>query len=222
MDRSWMYNIDRLINGHIVNLDFERPLLEFIAFALSKPRLADRRNIRCPCNRPKCRNTTFRDLEIVKVNVITEGFVPHYCNWVHHGEPRFSLTSYYNRMTGSNTLVPDDAYDPHDNNRESGEIDVVGHELNAYMVEDDQSPIASTQMLYNRLSASSKPIWHGSNESKLSMVSELIHLKARYQIPNACYDDLCRIMQRLMPEDNVMPKNIYETKKLVRDMGLPV
>ncbi|KAK8565156.1 hypothetical protein V6N12_058730 [Hibiscus sabdariffa] len=87
------------------------------------------------------------------------------------------------------------------------------------MVEDDQPPIASTKMLYNRVGTSSEPIWPGSNESKLSMVFELIHLKAQYQVPNTCYDDLCRIMQRLMPEDNVMSKNIYETKNLVHDMG---
>ncbi|KAK8673740.1 hypothetical protein V6N13_112055 [Hibiscus sabdariffa] len=87
------------------------------------------------------------------------------------------------------------------------------------MVEDDQPPIASTQMLYNRLGTSSEPIWLGSNESKLSMVSELIHLKAQYRIPNTCYDDLFQIMQRLMSEDNVMSKNIYETKNLVHDMG---
>ncbi|KAK9034319.1 hypothetical protein V6N11_050488 [Hibiscus sabdariffa] len=122
-------------------------------------------------------------------------------------------------MTGYNTQVPEYAYDPCGNNHESGEVNVVGQELNAYMAEDDQPPTASSQMLYNRLGASSEPIWPGSNESKLSVVSELIHLKAQYRIPNACYDDLCRIMQRLMPEDNVMPKNIYETKKLVRDMG---
>ncbi|KAK8493167.1 hypothetical protein V6N12_000009 [Hibiscus sabdariffa] len=125
-------------------------------------------------------------------------------------------------MTGSNTQVSEYAYDPCGNNHEFNEVNVVGPELNAYMVEDDQPPIASTQMLYNRLGASSKTIWPGSNESKLSVVSELIHLKAQYRIPNACYDDLCRIMQRLMPKDNVMPKNIYKTKKLVRDMGLPV
>ncbi|KAK8999232.1 hypothetical protein V6N11_070408 [Hibiscus sabdariffa] len=82
--------------------------------------------------------------------------------------------------------------------------------------------VERARMLYNRLGASSESIWSGSNEFKLSVVSELIHLKAQYRIPNACYDDLCRIMQRLMPEDNIMPKNIYETKKLVRDMGLPV
>ncbi|KAK9000453.1 hypothetical protein V6N11_080951 [Hibiscus sabdariffa] len=125
-------------------------------------------------------------------------------------------------MTGYNTQVPEYAYDPCGNNHESSEVNVVGQELNAYMAEDDQPPTASTQMLYNRLGASSEPIWPSSNESKLSVVSELIHLKAQYQIPNACYDDLCWIMQRLMPEDIVMPKNIYETKKLVHDMGLPV
>ncbi|KAE8669596.1 hypothetical protein F3Y22_tig00112230pilonHSYRG00175 [Hibiscus syriacus] len=195
MDRSWMYNIDRLINGHIINPDFERPLLEFITFAL----------------------------KTVKVHVITEGFIPHYHNWVHHGEPRFSYTGYYNHMTDFNTLAPEDAYDLCSSNHESNdEVDVVGPELNAYMIEDDQLPTASTQMLYNRLGASSEPIWVGSNQSKLSLVSELIHLKAQYRIPNACYDDLCRIVQRLMPEDNVMPKNIYEMKKLVRDMCLPV
>ncbi|KAL4360851.1 hypothetical protein GQ457_04G005670 [Hibiscus cannabinus] len=222
MDRSWMYNIDRLIDGHIINPDFERPLLEFITFASSNPRFANRGNIRCPCNRPKCRNKSFQDPETIKVHGITEGFVPHYYNWVHHGEPRFSLTGYYNHMVGSNTQVPEYEYDPCGNNHESSEVNVVGHELNAYVAEDDQPPIASSQMLYNRLGASSEPIWPGSNESKLSVVSELIHLKAQYRIPNACYDELCRIMQRLMPEDNVMPKNIYETKKLVRDMGLPV
>ncbi|KAK8701901.1 hypothetical protein V6N13_020279 [Hibiscus sabdariffa] len=36
-------------------------------------------------------------------------------------------------------------------------------------------------MLYNRVGTSSEPIWPGSNESKLSMVFELIHLKAQYQ-----------------------------------------
>ncbi|KAK8625025.1 hypothetical protein V6N13_089907 [Hibiscus sabdariffa] len=222
MDRSWMYNIDRLLDGHIINPDFERPLLEFITFASSNPRFANRGNIRCPCNRPKCRNKSFQDPETVKVHVITEGFVPHYYKWVHHGEPRFSLTGDYNHMTGYNTQVPEYAYDPCGNNHESSEVNVVGQELNAYMAEDDQPPTASTQMLYNRLGASSEPIWPSSNESKLSVVSELIHLKAQYQIPNACYDDLCWIMQRLMPEDIVMPKNIYETKKLVHDMGLPV
>ncbi|KAK8533175.1 hypothetical protein V6N13_046334 [Hibiscus sabdariffa] len=77
-------------------------------------------------------------------------------------------------------------------------------------------------MLYDILGASSEPIWPGSNESKLSVVSKLMYVKAQYRILNACYDDLCRIMQRLMPKDNAMPKNTYETKKLVRDMGLPV
>ncbi|KAK8976545.1 hypothetical protein V6N11_049202 [Hibiscus sabdariffa] len=73
-------------------------------------------------------------------------------------------------------------------------------------------------MLYNRLGSSSEPIWHGSNKSKLSIVSKLVHLKAQYRIPNACYDDICQIMQRLMSEDNVMLNNIYETKKLSRGL----
>ncbi|KAE8688117.1 hypothetical protein F3Y22_tig00111000pilonHSYRG00125 [Hibiscus syriacus] len=126
-------------------------------------------------------------------------------------------------MTEFNTPTPEDAYDLCGSNHESNnEVDIAGPELNAYMIEDDQPPTASTKMLYNRLGASSEPIWVGSNQSKLSVVSELIHLKAQYRIPKACYDDLCRIMQKLMPENNVMPKNIYETKKLVRDMGLSV
>ncbi|GMJ05685.1 hypothetical protein HRI_004237700 [Hibiscus trionum] len=164
MDRSWMYNIDRLIMGHIINPDFERPLLEFITFALSKPRFTDRGNIRCPCNRPKCRNKSFQDPETVKIHVITEGFVPHYYNWVHHGEPRFSLTGqsqydYCNHMAGSSTAAPEYAYDPCGNHHEPPEIDVSGPELNVHMTQDDQPPIASAQMLYDKLGASSEPIW---------------------------------------------------------------
>ncbi|KAK9011941.1 hypothetical protein V6N11_040012 [Hibiscus sabdariffa] len=93
-------------------------------------------------------------------------------------------------MAGSNTPVPEYAYDSCSNNHESSEVNVVGPELNAYMAEDDQPLIASTQMLYNRLDASSELIWPSSNESKLSMVSGLIHLKAQYRIPN---DDVATV-----------------------------
>ncbi|KAK8626267.1 hypothetical protein V6N13_133918 [Hibiscus sabdariffa] len=58
---------------------------------------------------------------MVKVHVITKGFVLHYYNWVHHGEPCFSLIGYYNHMTGSNTQVPEYAYDLCGNNHESSE-----------------------------------------------------------------------------------------------------
>ncbi|KAE8732724.1 hypothetical protein F3Y22_tig00001777pilonHSYRG00014 [Hibiscus syriacus] len=170
-------------------------MLKFITFMLSKPRFTDRGNIRFSCNRPNCRDKSLRDPETVKVHVITEGFVLLYHNWVHHGEP-FFYTGYYNHIMDFNTPVPEDAYDLCGSNHESNEVDVVGPELNAYMIEDDQPPTASTQMLYNKLGVSSEPIWSGSNQSKLSV--------------------------RLMPEDNVMPKNIYETKKLVRDMDLLV
>ncbi|XP_050238349.1 uncharacterized protein LOC126687835 [Mercurialis annua] len=42
--------------------------------------------IKCPCSRTKCRNTNFRDVEVVKLHVLQSEFVPDYYVWIHHGE----------------------------------------------------------------------------------------------------------------------------------------
>ncbi|KAE8688118.1 hypothetical protein F3Y22_tig00111000pilonHSYRG00126 [Hibiscus syriacus] len=73
-------------------------------------------------------------------------------------------------MTEFNTPTPEDAYDLCGSNHESNnEVDIAGPELNAYMIEDDQPPTASTKMLYNRLGASSEPIWAGPRNPKYNI-----------------------------------------------------
>ena len=47
-------------------------------------------------------------------------------------------------------------------------------------------------------------------------------MKAEHHFSERCYDDICRLMSKLLPADNIMTDSFYETKKLIRGLGLPV
>lgn len=60
----------------------------------------------------------------------------------------------------------------------------------------------------------------GKNYSKLSIVFKLLALKIGYNMINRCFDAMVGQIKKMLPEDNELPKNYYETKKMMRKMGL--
>ena len=47
-------------------------------------------------------------------------------------------------------------------------------------------------------------------------------MKSEHHMSDRCFDDVCQLMKELLPVDNIMPDNFYNTKKLVKGLGLPV
>ncbi|XP_055961459.1 uncharacterized protein LOC130015401 [Mercurialis annua] len=69
---------------------------------------------------------------------------------------------------------------------------------------------------------SEEEIWPGnSRHSPLSASIEILDIKCRHQGSISLIDDTFRLLQVLLPENNKMPKNVANIKKLVKGLGLP-
>ncbi|KAH7856017.1 hypothetical protein Vadar_031638 [Vaccinium darrowii] len=59
-----------------------------------------------------------------------------------------------------------------------------------------------------------------SSFTLLSFVIELLNLKVTNHMTNKAVDMWLHFLRRLLPEGNLVPKSTYETRKILRDLGL--
>ncbi|KAL0288295.1 UNVERIFIED_CONTAM: hypothetical protein Sradi_7100900 [Sesamum radiatum] len=73
------------------------------------------------------------------------------------------------------------------------------------------------------ISAADQPLYSGSdNHSQLSVVARLVNIKSEYNLPQSCYDEISQLIGELLPRDHTLSKDYYSTKKLIRELELPV
>ena len=88
---------------------------------------------------------------------------------------------------------------------------------------EEQYPNPNAQHLYDMLQAANEPLYDGcESHSQLSATAKLLNIKADHGLSERCYDSISGFVGEVLPEGNKMPKNFYETKKLVQGLGLPV
>ena len=54
----------------------------------------------------------------------------------------------------------------------------------------------------------------------LESVSELMALKSKHNITNSCYNDFVKLMDKVLPNNHKLPKNLYYATKLLAGLGL--
>ncbi|XP_057770644.1 uncharacterized protein LOC130990427 [Salvia miltiorrhiza] len=103
-------------------------------------------------------------------------------------------------------------------------MDVAGPQFDIEDIEDiEELPNSKAKQFYDMLAAADKELWPGcKNHSQLSFVARLMSLKSENHMSERCFDQMIELIQEILPEDNLAPDNFYETKKLLRGMGLPV
>ncbi|XP_055962322.1 uncharacterized protein LOC126687685 [Mercurialis annua] len=98
-------------------------------------------------------------------------------------------------------------------------IDAAGPEV----VFTEKEPNNEAKNFYDMMRAAEKPVCPGnSKHSPLSAAAKMLDIKCRHSGSVALVDDVTEFIQELLPEDNKMPKNFAEIKKIVRGLGLPV
>ncbi|KAL0430419.1 UNVERIFIED_CONTAM: hypothetical protein Sradi_0667900 [Sesamum radiatum] len=70
--------------------------------------------------------------------------------------------------------------------------------------------------------AADQPLYNGCDESQLSAVARLVNIKAENNMSERCYDQVSQWASDLLPRDHTLPPDYYNTKKLIRDLGLPI
>ncbi|KAM3269053.1 hypothetical protein P3S67_031017 [Capsicum chacoense] len=165
---------------------------EFIQFASSQPNRMSGDKVRYSC--AKCQNYKFMDVETVKCHFYQSGIIENYFIWKHQGErDDISETSYGNALHGGSQPI---------------------FEENPYrqMILDAAGPYFSQGSNWQSYSNSEPESSHSFQHSMEEDPNP---------VPKKFYDLLDAADAELYP-DNIVLDNYYQTKKLVRSLGLPV
>lgn len=65
-----------------------------------------------------------------------------------------------------------------------------------------------------------KPLYHGSNFTKLSALVKLFNYKARNQLSNTAFTELLEILGDFLPSKNELPLTMYEAGKTMDTLGM--
>nr|GMC51115.1 uncharacterized protein LOC109166492 [Ipomoea batatas] len=206
-NRHWMYT--RMRNG-VLTKEFLDGLKTFIGFATSQRTWMDGERIRCPCTQRKCQNTKFLDVPTVKYHLAKFGFVSDYYVWRFHGE-RILPVDVDRDVGGSSQMAseePSNAY-------HTMVIDAAGVEFNVDEIEE--SPNLEAQNFYDMLKAADQELFpECKKHSQLSFVARLMSLKSENHISEKCFNQITELIQEVVPNNNLVPDNFYETKRLLR------
>ena len=71
--------------------------------------------------------------------------------------------------------------------------------------------------LYDSLQSDlKKPLYPGcTNFTRLSAVLDLVNLKARYGWSDKSFTKLLDVLEKMLPNQNTLPKNHYDAKKIL-------
>ncbi|XP_074323897.1 uncharacterized protein LOC141660812 [Apium graveolens] len=74
---------------------------------------------------------------------------------------------------------------------------------------------------FKRFVADAKqPLFEGSECTKLESDLKLHNWKARFGVSDKAFTDLLQSIGSILPKDNLLPSNMYESKKTLTDLGL--
>ncbi|KAH0679248.1 hypothetical protein KY284_020333 [Solanum tuberosum] len=198
-NRQWIYK--RLAKG-LYDPEFIRGVQHFIEFSMSHPEGKGDERLRCPCNRKKCQNRNFENVHTVHGHLLKE----------------------VARSIDQDERIPQD----HTMNNlpvNVGAFDdptptTLVHEAAGppFVLDDmEELPNPDAQSFYDMLDSANQEVWPGcETHSRLSVVSRLLHIKTEHHLSDRCFDEICQYMSEMLLPDNVMPKNFYETKNLMR------
>ncbi|XP_075521479.1 uncharacterized protein LOC142554695 [Primulina tabacum] len=87
-----------------------------------------------------------------------------------------------------------------------------------------ESPNSYIKSLYECIKSAEKEIWEGNphGHSVLSVLARLLKMKHEHNMSERNYNDMCQLMSELCPSDSYVPDSFYATKKIIKDLGLPV
>jgi len=71
------------------------------------------------------------------------------------------------------------------------------------------------------LKDSNKPLWYGCiNHSKLLVIAQVFTIKSNHGLSEASYDRIIEWMKSILPGGNMLKKNFYDDKSMMKPLDL--
>ena len=145
----------------------------------------------CPCAR--CDNYKKRDELEMSKDLQKFGFTPGYMVWTLHGESaQRARAEVVRRRTDEHGTGTADMVQDFDDARDSDE-------------EMEESAKAFTEML----ESSKRPLHEHTELCQLDAISQIMALKAQFNLGRECYDAMMTVFGRFLPKGHVLPPNLY-------------
>nr|XP_004494940.1 uncharacterized protein LOC101496411 [Cicer arietinum] len=204
MDREWMCDPSKKSEEYI------RGVNEFLEFAFQNSQINGK--IMCPCT--KCANCHSYSRVCVYEHLTDphRGFLRGYRQWIYHGEkPRTSSSATKQNVEMEHDMdgLVHDVFGVH-----STEEPICG--------EGERIPeVRENSKFYEFVKENEQMLYPNCKKySKLSFMVHLYHLKCLHGWSDKSFSMLLDLLRDALPEENVLPKSYYETKKIVSGLGL--
>ena len=215
VDKSWM------TLKHRLGERYREGAKSFVDRAMAK--VSQNGTIQCPCN--KCCNRYWHIDHVVMYHLVRHGIMESYKIWVHHGE---SILQHQIDESEDDTDV--EIGDNEDEDDDFPEL-VEDYCRGTYTRRDsgdfgtdeayDNTKTKDVQNIEKILKAAQREVYPGCKTyTLLKFVITMFHLKVVGKWSNKSFDMLMEVLVDLLPAGNLVPKSIYEAKKLLRELGL--
>jgi hypothetical protein len=135
------------------------------------------------------------------------GFIPGYDVWTHHGETIHQRT----------TSVVEDEDDRSGDDRMDEMLDAIRSELET---NPEDLPTPKVQKFFDMLKASEELLHEHTTVSVLAFFTRITSIKSKFAFSNKCYRELLRLFSDVLPSNHKMPKDMYQSKKLLSALGM--
>ncbi|KAL5538432.1 hypothetical protein UlMin_042939 [Ulmus minor] len=205
MDRIWILERNRFSSN------YDNGAREFLQVARRHVNLEGK--TLCPCN--KCSNISWQHLDTVKTHLMANGFSKTYVRWHYHGEPREDVIIEQESYDSEKDDEMNDAL--HDNDGQSY-FNVGGVDHNVI----DEHTMKVDGEEYSKLfgEINFKLYTSCTKFSVMNFLVKLMHIKVLSRWSDKSFDMLLQLLMEALPVENKLPKMLYETKTILRDLGL--
>ncbi|XP_077237162.1 uncharacterized protein LOC143878814 [Tasmannia lanceolata] len=214
MNKSWM-QLPRVDPAYRAGLD------RFLDFAFARTNYGNK--IKCPC--VKCGNIYLVDRIQAEDHLVVDGMLKGYDTWIFHGKavPSACVMADSDHRVQDEPILQDKLHEmlhdlnplfnrAMDNVPSDGGVDLGNTST--------EGPDLNSQRFFKLLEDAEQKLYPGSKFTKLSFLVRLFHIKCLNGWSNKSFTMLLDLLKEALPDGETLPKSFYETKKIIKDLGL--
>jgi hypothetical protein len=87
-------------------------------------------------------------------------------------------------------------------------------------LDTEDPPTSEVEEFFRLLKASEEPLHEHTKVTVLAPVTRLMAIKFKFFFSNNCYNELLKLIGDVLPNPNKLSKDMYHSKKLVKELGM--
>ena len=84
----------------------------------------------------------------------------------------------------------------------------------------EEEPEETAKAFYDMMSSAQKPLHGQTTVSQLDAIGRVMAFKSQFRLSRDAFDGMLAIIGSLLPEGHILPKSMYESQKLLRELKM--